>query len=99
MPKLDLGFRSNVDSLVVYDRGTLQRLGSVEFTLLNDECYLDNIETAPAVRRQGVATQLVQALLEQLDLPYEKIRWGIREASGITLKHSLDRKFGKRSSL
>ena len=92
MPRLDIGFRANPDSLVAYDRGTLQRIGSVEFKLTDNACYLDNISVVPEVRRQGIATQLVQEMLSHVELPYEKVYWRAVGGLGKSLKRSIDRK-------
>jgi GNAT superfamily N-acetyltransferase len=96
---MELGFRRDGDGrshwITAYNKSTLVKAGVITFTVRENKCYLNDIEVCPTLRRRGVATQLVQAALEDTKLLYREIRWGIRTDDGVALKRSLDIRLGK----
>jgi len=96
---MTIGFRSGSTKqsswIVAYDPDTLTQLGSVEFKVHAGHCLLNNLFVTPDFRERGLATQLIQATLEEVKLPYKQLRWGIRPDvdSIVVLKRAFDRKF------
>jgi GNAT superfamily N-acetyltransferase len=100
---LDLGFKSGGEVLagyfsgwiVAYDRGSLEQVGFLQYTLLDEEYYLDHIEVYPQFRRKGICRQLIEAFMEQEGIPYERIHWAAGATSGRKVKKKMDRRFLK----
>ena len=94
-----VGFRSgsakNSSWIIAYDPDTLAQLGSVKFKVHAGHCLLNDLFVTPDFRERGLATQLIQATLYKVELPYKQLRWGIRSDvdSIVALKRAFDRKF------
>jgi len=99
--ELDLGFKSGGEAaggefrgwIIAYDRGFLNEIGHLWYTILGDEYHLDHIEVAPEFRRRGICRQLIESLMEKEGVPYERIHWAVDAGRGRMVKKKMDRRF------
>lgn len=99
--QLDLGFKAGGEAaggqfagwIIAYDRGFLEEVGHLEYTLLDDEYYLDHIEVQKPYRRKGVARQMIESLMDKEGVPYERIHWAADAGCGRMVKKKMDKRF------
>lgn len=99
--ELDLGFKSGGEAsggqfrgwIAAYDRGFLNEVGHLWYTLLDDEYYLDHIEVDKEFRRRGVCRQMIESLMEKEGVPYERIHWAADAGRGRMVKKKMDKRF------
>lgn len=68
-----------------------EAVGRIDYSVFNDEVFVQYIKTQPAVRRQGVATAMARQL--QSEYPNTEIVWGGSTELGTPFIASLDREF------
>jgi hypothetical protein len=97
----DLGFKSGGEPvqgefrgwIIAYDRGFLDQVGELLYTIFNDEYYLEHIEVAKKFRKQGICRKLLEALVEKEGIPYERIHWAVSTDTGRKVKKRMDKHF------
>jgi GNAT superfamily N-acetyltransferase len=65
-------------------------VGMIEYSEYMDEIYINHIVVSPNLRRQGIATQMIEELKRLY--PSEPIHWGIMSEEGSKLNESLKSK-------
>ena len=67
--------------------------GSLEIWIMGEGEYkIENIDVAPMFRRRGVATDLINEVINDF-APYNELKWGMQTKEGAKLKKALDEKY------
>lgn len=67
-------------------------VGYVDYTTYEDKIYIDFITTVAGFERQGIATSMIDYLVQQVG-SYDNILWGHTTADGTALKAIMDKRY------
>ena len=68
--------------------------GRMDISLFQGKTYIDMIDVKPEFRKQGIASGMIEYLIEHENIPYGDIEWGMTTPEGTELKKKMDLKFG-----
>lgn len=73
--------------LAAYSAETQQPVGMVEYSLYQDDIYINNMLVKQDLRRQKIGTQMIEEM--KREYPDSKINWGMMTPDGSKLYNSI----------
>tara|TARA_Y100000310_G_scaffold55023_1_gene50440 strand:+ start:20425 stop:20757 length:333 start_codon:yes stop_codon:yes gene_type:complete len=67
---------------------TLQLVGMVEYSIYEEEVYVNDMLVKQDLRRQGIGTQMINEL--KREYPEGRINWGMKTPDGSALYESME---------
>jgi len=64
-------------------------VGILPYSIFEDEAHIKNIETAEDMKRQGIATAMINKLKSVMEEDGGQINWGMMADEGAALKQSI----------
>lgn len=78
-------------AIYAHDSKTRELIGKLNYSVFEDESYINMVTVRPDRRGEGIAKQMVHELTKEF--PYHKIQWGMMTDDGAGLKKSLDKEY------
>lgn len=90
----DVGAGGQYDGwFLAKDAETDAPLGYVMYSIFEDEGYINMVEVKEEYRGEGVGEALINHMLEENDLSYDQVSWGMMTEEGGYLKNKMDSKY------
>jgi predicted GNAT family acetyltransferase len=73
---------------------TNKEIGYVQYSINKDNILIVYIKVNPAFTKQGIGAQLIEEIIKQENIPYQKLNWDTITQYGQLLKNKLDKIYG-----